>query len=545
MSRRDTGRFSDYSDPSLRRRHSVSPLGASWHPSDVPSFLERSSDRYRQMSPQKPLRPLSPRYPMHLSPRARTFLPLSDGSVRDISPPRPGLRPRFPRLALRPLLSQGFRGLPRMSSPPLLAAFDREHGRHAHEGLLAGRGGHMSALTSASSLGAGTADVLRKQEDETLSGSSMLVSRSIVMNDGTVGTFYVLPPDPPLQETKGSAFGGQVLPPLSDVLSQYNSGPIVSRNAIDGDFLFPQDQRPSDRSISRQSHFAAVEKSLSDHPLIQRDQPQRPHEDVFNNLEGRRFSQTPLPSRHGVFGLSNRNSYVSELQRGSRRMDYENEMDSVHPIELPLGERYGSPYRYRKIDKEVIAYDRGERNSEIPRVPGEGRTSSVYPLLHDLPRQPGLARSPDPRQDSMFDPRDVILQRHARTPPRDELRRKEFVRDDLDYGPSMHRHLSPRRNVRMSPRRMRSLSPPKSRKISYFEEERRAWKRKFIEMGGVPFIDHRTSQLPDPASKKREKDICNNSMQDRRPSGWDRRDGWPERRGGNTSRTGKRSRKGK
>ncbi|KAH7316053.1 hypothetical protein KP509_21G076600 [Ceratopteris richardii] len=601
--RRDSGRRGDHKDPSPRRRHSRSPVRSSRHGSDARNFRGRSSDRYKRRSleppprrsfsrerrvrspprfsgrsppprltmrtpphpttrsPHMPMRPLSPRYQMRPSPpRARALLASPRASLRGVSP-RLALRPHSPQVSMRSRSPHGTVRQPRLT-PPLSSAFEREHERHAHDAILASRSGPMLGLQNAASLGAVASDVLSKQEDETLSGSGMLVSRSIVMNDGTVGTFYALPPDPvvnPLQTTMDSALGSQVLPTLPDGVSQYNAEPAGLRYggldkyvSIERDFLAPQDQRLPDRAMSSQNQFAAGERSLPDYPSYPRDQPQSPYQNVFDHSVRRRASRSPLRDGDGVVSLPNRETYVSEIERASRRMNYD-KRDPVYPIEPPFGGGFRSPHGqhldqdFTKIlDKDVIGYGRGERNGEIWRVPDGGRMASHrYPPVYDLTRQQGLARSPEPRQGSRFEPRNASFQRHIRTPPREFPRREEFLRDHVDFRPPLRRHPSPEKHGRMTPRSLRSLTPEKMRKNSSYEEERRAWKRKFIEMGGEPPLEHRVSAPFEPAYKRRVLNVHNGDMhsdfmRDRRHSGWDSRERWSDRREGRFVRPDRR-----
>ncbi|MCO5596948.1 hypothetical protein L7F22_051019 [Adiantum nelumboides] len=573
----DFGGSNGHRDPSPRRRYSRSPPRGPRHGSDVDSLRGRSPDGYRRRSlesnarrdasrdrrrspprlrgraspsrltmrspppplsrsPRPSMRPVSPRYSMRpVSPRARMLL----------ASPRPSLRPISPRLALRPVSPQPSMRPPRIPSPLLASAFDREHDRHAHEAILTSRNGPILALQSAPPLG--TADVLNKQEDETLSGSGMLVSRPIYMNDGRVETFYALPPDPvlnPLQSTVESALTSQVMPSFSDGLSQYKAEPASLRYSgldkyvpIERDFLASQDQRLPDRALPGQSQYVTGDRSLPDYPSYSRETPLSPHQNTFDRPLQRRGSRSPLRGGDGAVNLSNRTGFA-DFERASRGINYD-KREPVYPVNVPFRDGFNSPRRRRLdldhgngIEKDVIRYGRGDRNGEIWRMPVEGRmTSPRYSgSVYDSPRQRGLARSPESRGSSKFEPRKSNFQRQVRTPPRESPRHDEFLQRHMDHRSVLRRYPSSDRIGRLSPRRMRSLTPPNMRKHSSFEEERRSWKRKFIEMGGEPSLDRRNSRPLEPEFKRRERDIGDVPPRDRRQSGWDRRDGWLDRR---------------
>lgn len=593
-------------DPSPRPRHSRSPGRISRHVSDVHSFRGRSPDGYRRRSlephhhrdssrdrrvrsppglvgraspprfamrtpPPPPPPPRSPHASMRRASPRYSMRPGSPQARMLLASPRSSLHPVSPRLALRPLSPQAPVHLhspqvpmrpPRIPSPPLTSAFDREHNRHAHEAILGSRNGTILTLQSATPLGTGSADVLNKKEEETLSSTNLLVSRNILMNDGTVETFYALPPDAilnPLQTTVDSAIGaigGQVLPSFSDGLSQYNTEPASLRYGgldkyvpIERDFLASQDHRLPDRMLPVTSQYVAGDKSLPDYPSYQRDRPLSPHQSTYDRPLQRRTSRSPLHGGDGAISLPNRAGYVSEMEGASRRLNYD-KREPAYATEAPFREGFSSPRRRRLdqdrskiIDKDVIGYGRGERNGEIWRMSQEVRMPSprYASAAYDLPRQRGPARSPEPRGSSRFEPRNASFQRQMRTPPRESSsRHDDILRRYPDHRSALPRHPSPDRDGRLSPRRMRSLTPPSMKKHASYMEERRAWKRKFIEMGGEPSLDHRNSRFLEPEFKRRERDLVNDLLRGRRQSGWDRKDGWLDRRVDMVGRSGHR-----
>ncbi|KAI5067827.1 hypothetical protein GOP47_0018355 [Adiantum capillus-veneris] len=589
----DFGGRNGHRDSSPRQRHSRTPSRVPRHGSEVDSLRGRSPDGYRRRSlesqdlsrdrrirspprlagraspprlalrtpprprsPRASMHPVSPRYSMRpVSPRARMLLASPRSSLRPVSPrlalravsPQVSMRPRSPQVSMRP---------PRRPSPLLTSAFDREQDRHAHDAILASRNGPILALQNAPALGSAGTDVLNKQEDETLSGSGMLVTRPIYMNDGRVETIYALPPDPvlnPLQSAVDSALGGQVLPSFSDGLSQYNTEPASLRYSgldkyvpIERDFLASQDQILLDRTLPGQSQYVSGDRSLPDYPYP-RDRPLSPRHNMFERPLQRRGSRSPLRGGDSAVSLSKQAGYASEFERASRRINYD-KREPIFPQEAPFREGFNSPHRssldqdYTSVtEKDAIGYGRGERNGEIWRMSGEGRmTSPRYSgSVYNPPRQRGLARSPELRGSSRFETRKSSFQRQARTPPRESSRHDDFLQRHADHRSAMRRYPSPDRIGRLSPRRMRSLTPPNLRKHSSYEEERRAWKRKFIEMGGEPSLDHRNSRPLERDFKRRERDVGDFPC-DRRQSGWDRKDGWLDRREDSPGRPGYR-----
>eukprot|EP00250_Pteridium_aquilinum_P001136 c11343_g1_i1 orf=520-3471(+) len=588
---RDSRGRNVHREPSPRRRASRSPIRGSRHrvDGDFHSFRARSPDGYRRRSlepparqdssrerrmrsprmaartppppppprsPRLPMRPVSPRFSMRpASPRVHTRLASPRASLRPVSP-RLAMRPVSPQALICPFSPQGvLRGsrMPMSGSSPPAVAFSRELNRHAHEAMLASsRNGPILALQSGTSLGPGSTDVHKNQEDESLSSSGMLVPRSIVLEDGTVGTFYSLPPDPLLNTipaTVENGLGGKMLPPFPDGLTQYSTEPTGLRYAgipVERDYFSAQDQRLSDRTLPSQNQYAAGDRGLPEYSSYHRDRPLSPHQNAFDRpLQ----SRSPLRSnRDGVVNTSSREGYASEMERTSRRVNYD-KRESAFSTDISLRDGFSSPPKrrseedYRKSsDKDMIGYGRDLKHDEFLRISEEGRmtTHRYAPLAYDPPRQRGLVRSPEPRDSSRFEPRDANFHRQTRTPPR------EALRHDDDYPQRHSAYRSDTRKYSSPPdrnTRMRLLTPPDVRKNFSYEEERGAWKRKFIEMGGDPFPDQRNGRLHESEFKRREIDgnmHHNDNFRDRRPSGWDRKDGWLERREDMLGRLGRR-----
>lgn len=562
-------------EPSPRRRASRSPINGSRHrpDGDFHSFRARSPVGYRRRSlephPRRdssrehrmrsprftartppPPPPRSPRLHMHPVSPGFSLRPMSPQVPPRLASPRASMRPVSPRLAMRPVSPASIRPMPMSRSPPLASAFDRELDRHVHESILGGsRNGPILALQSATSLGPGSTDVHNKQEDESLSSSGMLVPRSILLEDGTVGTFYSLPPNPllnPLPASVDTGLGGKLLPPFADGLTQYSTETASLKYAgpdkfmpVEHNYLSAQDQRLSDRVIPSQNQYVAGDRNLPEYSPYKRDRPPSPHQNAFDRPLQRRVSRSPLRGRDGVISSSSREVYSLDMERAPRRINYDHR-ESAFSTDIPSRDGFSSPHKhrsdedYRKIDdKDMVAYGRDLNHDDFLRLP-EGGRARYAPSGYDPPRQRGLLRSPEPRDSLRFESRDGSFRRLTRTPPRDPPRHDDtYSQRHSAYRSDIRRYPSPDRHGRMSPKRTRSLTPPTTRRNFSYEEERRSWKRKFIEMGGDPSRDQRNPRPHEPEFKRRERDgdiRHNDHLRDRRPSGWDRQDGWPERR---------------
>lgn len=528
-------------------------------------------------SPHVAVHPASPRLPMR---PGSPHLPMRPGL------PRVSMRPGSPRVPMRPgsprVAMSGQSQLPAAfdrCQPQLAVAFDssREKFVDRQAMLTSNRNGTLLGTQIATPFTSGNAvkgveDMLNSDPDESLSSYGMLVPRSIVLEDGTVRTFYSLPPDPfsnSVPPTTGPGLGGKLFPPYADGLTQHGAEHAIPRyvspdkfTSVErsrGEFISTQEQRFTDRKLSGQNQYITGDRNLSswlekpdlEHSTYRRERPLSPYQNAIDGPSQRRASRSPLRDgvhsygRDGVINSLSRDSYTSEIERSARRVGMERRGSTYAP-ELSLREGLNSP-RGRgpdedfrgHADRDRIGYARNPRQDELSRAPDEGRlalqrlASSVYDPPDAYPRERGLVRSSEHRDSLMYEQSNGGFHRQVRSPPREASKQDGVYPQRPAFRSDMQMHPSPRRNAGVSPRRMRSLTPPNSRQHNLHEDERRVWKRKYAELGEDPSLDRRLFRPHEPELKRRETgwDVhYDNHLRDRRPSGWDRQDGYFERR---------------
>lgn len=467
-------------------------------------------------------------------------------------------------------------------------------GRRPAEALLSSRIDNLDRHGPLFHIGSGTKDMgdaLGIQGDQSSIGSyGMLVSRSMILEDGSVRTFYTLPPDPSLDAFRSSAedgSGGKFLPSFGDAIPAYGadgrSAPVDALRFGEpnrGDLIATHDRLLTDRKFPGQNQFIAGDEGLRAWPgslelgrisTARRERSPSPHRSAMDMRLQRRASRSPLRDgiprfgREGGFNSLNRDLYAPELERSARTTDF-GRRGLSGDAELALRERLATSPRRRgpiedprmNADRGGIGYGGNSKHDEPMRIVEDGRLgphrgapslhqrdiSNSFPRVAISPREGGTGFPRSSRISGFSDGPTYEQSRGAngkqfRSPPpetswdpRDEInaqRRGSIFRAGMEiYG-------SPKRGAtNLSPRRQRSLSPSILRQgpLDLYGSEKRAWKRKYGEREQEFHELGRVHRLDEPEFKRgREGNLYpNDDLFGSRIPGYERPDGYIERR---------------
>lgn len=422
-------------------------------------------------------------------------------------------------------------------------------GRHAAEGFRLGNrnetlGRQTPTPFPSGTVVKGTGDMLGNQGDPSLNSYGMLVPRSLVLEDGTVRTFYTLPPDPSLDALPPSAddgLRGNMLPAYVESRAIYVADPRYP--LPDGfplgdlnrrDLIAEQDRRLTDGKMPG-NQYAAGDGGLPawpgslelEHPSAsRRERPPSPNRNAMDLRSQRRASRSPLREdflrfgREGAPKFFERDGYAEE--RSTRTTDIGRRGLSDGP-KLSFRERFASPRRSgpgedpRANGRSGGGYIGNPRHEEPMRVLEDGRLGLrrgaplVYPRDADnysreviSPRdgRGGIPRSSRYMEDPMYE-QDM---RQVRSPPPEPLGNfRRAVEPQRRVSAFRDNYMSPRRIDDVSPKQRRPVTPPFSRHEpppDFYDRDRNPWKRKFADRDQGSFKSGRSFGSEKPEFKR-------------------------------------------